>query len=240
VREKSRIMSSEMREGVYHIDYHQGRQTKRALKYRLYRRSQEVLRAIGTYAERPVRVILDVGTADGAMLDALQSALKAPLCVGLDLSLELLRVNENPNLDLIQGNALYLPFARAVFDVVVATAVIEHLSQPRRFVMGCRWLLRQGGLMVITTPDPFFERIATAIGHLPEEGHNQTFNLRQLRQLFLDGGFQVLEAQKFMMSPVGFPLEIAFERAVKALGLSALLLNQIVVVQKIGNEPLML
>lgn len=221
-----------MRECVRHIDYHQGRQTKRALKYRLRRRSHEVLRAVDTYAKRPIRTILDVGTADGVMLDTLQSALKASFCVGLDLSLELLRVNENPNLDLIQGNALYLPFAREVFDLVVATAVIEHLSQPRKFVMGCHWLLRQGGLMVITTPDPFFERVATAIGHLPEEGHNQTFNLRQLRQLFLDSGFQVLEAQKFMISPWGFPAEITIERIMRAIGLRFMLLNQLVVSRK--------
>jgi SAM-dependent methyltransferase len=166
------------------------------------------------------------------MLDTLQSTLKAPLCVGLDLSLELLRVNENPDLDLIQGNALYLPFAREVFDVVVATAVIEHLSQPQRFVMGCRWLLRQDGLMVITTPDPFFERVATATGHLPEEGHNQTFHLRQLRQLFLDSGFQVLEAQKFMVSPWGFPAELTIEWIMRAVGLRFMLLNQIVVSRK--------
>jgi SAM-dependent methyltransferase len=166
------------------------------------------------------------------MLDTLQSALKASLCVGLDLSLELLRVNENPNLDLIQGNALYLPCAREVFDLVVATAVIEHLSQPRKFVMGCHWLLRQGGLMVITTPDPFFERVATAIGHLPEEGHNQTFDLRQLRQLFLDSGFQVLEAQKFMISPWGFPAEMTIERIMRAIGLRFMLLNQLVVSRK--------
>ena len=191
-----------------------------------------MLRAVDTYAKRPIRTILDVGTADGVMLDTLQSALKASLCVGLDLSLELLRVNENPNLDLIQGNALYLPFAREVFDLVVATAVIEHLSQPRKFVMGCHWLLRQGGLMVITTPDPFFERVATAIGHLPEEGHNQTFNLRQLRQLFLDSGFQVLEAQKFMISPWGFPAEITIERIMRAMGLRFMLLNQLVVSRK--------
>jgi SAM-dependent methyltransferase len=218
-----------MREGIYHIDYHQGRQTKRALKYRLHRRSYEVLRAIETYAEKPVRAILDAGTADGAMLDTLQSALKAPLCVGLDLSLELLQVNENPNLGLIQGDALYLPFAREVFDVVVATAVIEHLSQPQRFVMDCCSILRQGGLMVITTPDPFFERVATAIGHLPEEGHNQTFNLRQLRQLFLDSGFRVLEAQKFMMSPWGFPAELIIERIMRTVGFRFMLLNQLVV-----------
>jgi len=191
-----------------------------------------VLRAVDTYAKRPIRTILDVGTADGVMLDTLQSALKASFCVGLDLSLELLRVNENPNLDLIQGNALYLPFAREVFDLVVATAVIEHLSQPRKFVMGCHWLLRQGGLMVITTPDPFFERVATAIGHLPEEGHNQTFNLRQLRQLFLDSGFQVLEAQKFMISPWGFPAEMSIERIMRAIGLRFMLLNQLVVSRK--------
>ena len=191
-----------------------------------------MLRAISVYAERPVRAILDVGTADGAMLDTLQSVLKAPLCVGLDLSLELLQVNENPNLGLIQGNALYLPFGREVFDVVVATAVIEHLSQPRRFVMGCHWLLRQGGLMVITTPAPFFERVATAIGHLPEEGHNQTFNLRQLRQLFLDSGFQILEAQKFMMSPWGFPAELTIERMMRSVGFHFMLLNQLVVSRK--------
>jgi len=221
-----------MREGVRHIDYHRGRQTKRALKYRLRRRSHEVLRTVDTYAKRPVRTILDVGTADGVMLGTLQSALKASLCVGLDLSLELLRVNENPDLDLIQGNALYLPFTREVFDLVVATAVIEHLSQPRKFVMSCHWLLRQGGLMVITTPDPFFERVATAIGHLPEEGHNQTFNLRQLRQLFLDSGFQVLEAQKFMISPWSFPAEMTIERIMRSIGLQLMLLNQLVVSRK--------
>ena len=221
-----------MREGVRHIDYHQRRQTKRALKYRLRRRSYEVLRAISTYAERPVRAILDVGTADGAMLDALQPVLKASICVGLDLSLELLRVNENPNLSLIQGNALYLPFGGKVFDVVIATAVIEHLSQPQRFVMGCHRLLRQGGLMVITTPAPFFERVATAIGHLPEKGHNQTFNLRQLGQLFLDSGLQILDAQKFMMSPWGFPAELTIERIMRSVGFHFMLLNQIVVSRK--------
>ena len=191
-----------------------------------------MLRAISTYAERPVRAILDVGTADGAMLDTLQSVLGASICVGLDLSLELLRVNENPNLSLIQGNALYLPFGGKVFDVVIATAVIEHLSQPQRFVMGCHRLLRQGGLMVITTPAPFFERVATAIGHLPEEGHNQTFNLRQLGQLFLDSGFQILEAQKFMMSPWGFPAELTIEQIMRSVGFHFMLLNQIVVSRK--------
>ena len=96
-------------------------------------------------------------------------------------------------------------------------------------VAECHRVLAKDGLCVITTPDPFFERIAAAIGYLPDERHNETFNLGQLRQLFADAGFIVLEAEKFMMSPWGFPIELTIERIMRAVGFRFMLLNQLVV-----------
>ena len=41
------------------------------------------------------------------------------------------------------------------FDVIVAGELIEHLSNPGLFLENCRKHLRDGGLLIITTPNPF-------------------------------------------------------------------------------------
>jgi hypothetical protein len=45
-------------------------------------------------------------------------------------------------------------------------------------------------------------------------------------------GFQVVEAKKFMFSPVGFPAEKLIERGMRATGLDLVMANQLVVVRK--------
>jgi ubiquinone/menaquinone biosynthesis C-methylase UbiE len=217
--------------GVLGLDYHTKRKTRQAHKYRLKRRTLEVIRATRKYWRKATCSVLDVGTADGLMLEAVVDELDISLAVGIDYSFELLAAG-GTHLRLAQADTHHLPFAAQAFDIVVATAVIEHVLDPSRAIDEIRRVLRDDGICILTTPDPLFERLATAIGHLSDESHNQTFNLRQLRRLFLDRGLQVLEAEKFMVSPVGFPLGMAFEKAMKAIGLSALLLNQLVVARR--------
>jgi hypothetical protein len=91
-------------------------------------------------------------------------------------------------------------------------------------------------LCIVTTPDPFFEHIATRIGHLEDEQHHKTFNLQELKSLFELHGFNILKAEKFMMSPIGFPCELKIEKIMKSLGLNFLMLNQLVVAQKIMKK----
>ena len=121
-----------------------------------------------------------------------------------------------------------------MFDVVVATAVIEHVSEPAKMVAESRRVLKNEGICIFTTPDPFFERIATKIGHIKEGTHQKTFRLSELRSLFESQVFKILKAEKFMMSPIGFPYEVKIEKILKSIGLKFLLLNQLVVGQKIG------
>ena len=49
-------------------------------------------------------------------------------------------------------------------------------------------------------------------------------------------GFKILKAEKFMMSPFGFPCEIRIEKIMKSVGFGFLLLNELVVAQKIMKK----
>jgi len=219
--------------GGYGLDYHYGRKTKRQLIYRLGRRTDEVESAILKYASPPLQVVVDVGTADGLMLEELRRRLGALTCVGVDLSRDLLQVNRDHSIAKVQGDALYLPMQAGLTDVLVATAVIEHVPDATQMLQECSRILRKGGLLVITTPDPLMEHIATAVGLLKEAGHQRTYTLGELRNMTESKGFTVLEARKFMFSPVGFPGERRIESMMRTLHLDVIMANQLLVARKL-------
>lgn len=214
------------------MDYHVGRQRKRQLIYRLRRRTDEVEAALRHYGDGQLQVVVDVGTADGLMLDDLRRRMGPLTFLGVDLSFALLRANLADGVFKAQGDALHMPVKSAVADAVIATAVIEHVSDASGMLRECARMLRSGGLLVLTTPDPFMERVASTIGVLQEAGHQRTFNLAELRQFVEDSSFVVLEARKFMFSPVGFPAEKVIERVLGLLGLSLVMANQLLVARR--------
>lgn len=215
-------------DGVLNIDYHYQRKKRRSYRYRLWRRGQEVVRIIETYFPA-ASSLLDVGTADGLMLPILAQRFPKLRVVGLDRSWELLEAVGRMPFRVLQADATMLPVAARTFDVVSATAVIEHLHAPLHFLEDCRRVLKPGGICIITTPDPFFEQIATRLRLLPQEQHHEVMNLDSVKKLVQASGMEVITAEKFMLSPVGFPFEIFWEQLVRRMGLGGLLLNQIIV-----------
>jgi len=173
--------------------------------------------------------LLDVGTADGLMLSILAQRFPKLRMVGLDRSWGLLKAVDRTAFRVLQADAGKLPFVANTFDLVSAAAVIEHLHAPLRFLEDCRRVLKPGGICIITTPDPFFEQIATRLKMLPQEQHHEVMNLDSLKKLVRTSGMEVIAAEKFMLSPIGFPFELFWERLICRLGLGRLLLNQIVV-----------
>mgnify|MGYP001015503546 CR=1 FL=1 len=220
--------------GVLNYDYYEGRKKNLALKYRLSRRTKEVLKGIEKYNGHELDSLLDIGTADARMLEMLNDELSVQTAVGLDYSADLLHTNPNNDLYLVQSDAVTLPFKNNSFDVLVATAVIEHVTDPSQMMRECYRVLRNGGICILSTPDPFFERIATKIGHLKDEQHNKTFSLADLKILVEDEGFQIILAEKFMISPIGFPLEDVIESIIRTIGLDFLLLNQLLIGKKLA------
>jgi SAM-dependent methyltransferase len=96
--------------------------------------------------------------------------------VGVDLSPDAIGYAREryggPNVEFAVGDLLALDKAAGEFDVVCAFEVIEHLPEPQRFVAEARRVLRQDGVLVLSTPradypggrpeNPYHEREFTA------------------------------------------------------------------------------
>ena len=218
--------------GVLDKEYAVTRQIKRSHIYRLKRRTFEVLKGIKTFHPEKPESILDIGTADGLMLSNLKDTFPNATCVGIEYARDLIAYSENKTIHLIQGDAVVLPIKDNAFDVVIATAIIEHVSEPIQLIREAFRVLREKGIVIITTPHPFWEGIATYIGHLKEEEHHELITLSKLRSLFETVGFEIANAEQFMISPIGLPFELTFEKILKFFRLNFLLLNQIIVGQK--------
>ncbi|MGD2092315.1 MAG: class I SAM-dependent methyltransferase [Candidatus Aminicenantes bacterium] len=223
--------------GVLDKQYHLDRKIKKAHSYRLKRRTHEVMNIITAYfpGQNPNLKILDVGTADGIMLSAIKNRFPHSLCFGFEYGMDLIKTNKDKRLKMICGDARLLPFQSGTFHLLIACSIIEHLEDAPGFIKESHRVLKKNGILIVTTPVPFWEKILTKTGHLDNDQHHQTYNLKQLEEIFKKNNIKILKSKKFMMSPIGFPFELFFERIMNLLHLTFTLGNQIIVGQSPGE-----
>ncbi len=84
--------------------------------------------------------------------------------VGLDL--EIPRQKPENYSRMVRGDAHRLTkyFRRNEFDTVAASNLIEHLENPTEFMRQCNKVLKKGGLLIISTDNPY--RWQTLIGNV--------------------------------------------------------------------------
>jgi SAM-dependent methyltransferase len=222
--------------GALDQDYARKRENRGALKYRLRRRADEVTLAIKTFYPEPER-ILDLGTAEGRMLARIKDTYPAALCVGLEVSAGLVGLGRGlfPDIAFVRADAQNMSYLRdGSFDVIVAAAVIEHLDGPQEMLREGLRVLKPGGVLIITTPHPFWEKIASHLGMIQGE-HHSVMGLKTLRGHGRAAGFTVQGEHGFMISPIGFPGERLVESALRRLKLDRHLANQLMVLRKPGR-----
>jgi|KBSMisStaDraftv2_1062788.scaffolds.fasta_scaffold141910_2 SAM-dependent methyltransferase len=111
------------------------------------------------------RSVLDVGVVEHTG-DAAESAgwlhghikRHAAQCLGVDvLELEVAKLRER-GYDVICADVTQEPLAQK-FDVIIGGEVIEHLDAPGRFMESCAAMLRPGGTLAISTPNPWYANV---------------------------------------------------------------------------------
>ena len=86
-------------------------------------------------------------------------------CVGTDYDEVGIKEMQAAGFDVVHADItgdITALLARGPFDVIIAGEIIEHLAAPQAFLASCRELLRPGGKLVVTTPNPFSPRRARA------------------------------------------------------------------------------
>lgn len=172
--------------------------------------------------------VLDAGCGDGETrhrLGALRPGLHVVCC---DLSW----VRGG---GVVRADVQALPFGGESFDAVLLLAVLEHVPSHEAVLAEARRVLRPGGAVVVTTPNPLYGvpmAVAGRIGLKYREGYDHGIGLARLVRLAESLGLTVEVARGFLLAPFPTP----FERLEAALGqrplLRRLLLNQLLVARR--------
>ena len=96
---------------------------------------------------------LDVGCAIGVFTNLLHN--KGYEALGIDANKRLLAFAKNryPHCEFKQMNALHLELPPSSFDFVLALELIEHLDNPYKLLENIHRVLKEGGVIILSTPN---------------------------------------------------------------------------------------
>lgn len=95
----------------------------------------------------------------------------------------------------VNGDALALPFGDETFDRIIASEVLEHVTDDRQALREAYRVLRPGGTLAATVPSWLPERVCWALSeeyHAPfvEGGHVRIYSEPRLRARMREAGFR--------------------------------------------------
>ena len=106
--------------------------------------------------------VLDVGCVDHVAQKEMEATWlhrrlveSASSIIGLDILQDEIRQLAAKGYRVVCGDAMTVDL-RDQFDVIVAGELIEHVDNPGQFVANMRRHLRHDGMLVLTTPNPFY------------------------------------------------------------------------------------
>ena len=141
--------------------------------------------------------LLEVGCGPGYFLKWAQNQFPRAEINGLDIDeslVEFAKKNVN-NAIVSRYGGQKLPFPNENFDVVCALQVIEHLQKPEYFFTEAYRVLKEKGLLIISTPNPA-GLCARVLGHRWHGFRYDHISLKtpcQWSTLIKGSGFQILD-----------------------------------------------
>ncbi len=124
---------------------------------------------------------LDCGASSGQRFERLGLAAR-PGDVryqGIEWDAGLVADAQRKGIDVIQGDLnQFLPFENERFECVFALSLLEHLLNPCRFLAESHRVLRQGGTLVLLTPNisTYFTALLILAGKMPSSGPHPDSN----------------------------------------------------------------
>ena len=91
--------------------------------------------------------VLDVGYVSGDLHNSIRKKISGKNLFGLDTHVKKQTKNHR------KGTAEKIPFEKNYFDCVVAGELIEHVKKPALFLKEANRVLKNNGLLIITTPN---------------------------------------------------------------------------------------
>ncbi len=135
------------------------------------------------------RDVLEAGCGEGYGADLSAATARTVTAVDYDAATVAHVRARYPRVGVLAANLAALPMPDSALDVVVNFQVIEHLWDQPQFITECLRVLRPGGSLLISTPNriTFTPGSDTPVNPF----HTRELNAAELRELLIDGGFDV-------------------------------------------------
>ncbi len=135
------------------------------------------------------RDVLEAGCGEGYGADLIAATARTVTAVDYDAATVAHVRARYPRVGVLAANLAALPMPDSALDVVVNFQVIVHLWDQPQFITECLRVLRPGGSLLISTPNriTFTPGSDTPVNPF----HTRELNAAELRELLIDGGFDV-------------------------------------------------
>ncbi len=120
-------------------------------------------------SSRKIQYILDAGCGDGELSKKIKKITNAQV-YGVDISPNKCKLAEQKGIIIKEADLnKKIPFKDNFFDMVFASEVIEHLVNPDNFLKEARRVLKDKGILILTTPNlaSWYNRILLFLGIQP-------------------------------------------------------------------------
>ncbi|MEZ5898151.1 MAG: methyltransferase domain-containing protein [Hyphomicrobiaceae bacterium] len=150
----------------------------------------------------PTAAILEIGCGTGATGALALAQGRCGRYVGVELFESAAEEARKVLTEVVTGNVetLEFPWQPAAFDVLILSEVLEHLVEPRRMLKRVSRFVRQGGIVMASSPNISHWRVVREIAlgrfNLTDRGvfdrtHLRWFTPTTFGQMFEDAGFRI-------------------------------------------------
>jgi SAM-dependent methyltransferase len=139
--------------------------------------------------------ILDIGSGPGIITTLFDPLPYRLTCLDLSHAIMEQRSIEYPGARWMVGSAETLPFKAGSFDGLLCGEIIEHLFEPESVLEEWRRVIRDGGILILSTPN--IERLTNRLNRQRQPfapDHVNERSLAEWRELLEGAGFEVLTA----------------------------------------------
>lgn len=142
-------------------------------------------------------VLLDIGTAGGAFLEAAREL--GYTAIGLEPSPYLVEQGQSRGLNIFQGTMDSHSFDHGAFDMVCLWDVLEHVPYPKDTLSKVKLLLKPGGVLLVNYPDigTWQAKIAGRRFWWISSVHLFHLSRRSMRKICELAGFHVYHFQRY-------------------------------------------
>jgi 2-polyprenyl-3-methyl-5-hydroxy-6-metoxy-1,4-benzoquinol methylase len=142
------------------------------------------------YKDQKIR-LLDIGGGMNPQYKYMEN--KKWYVLGTELSKTFVKYAQQQKLNVVFGDAIDMKFKNKEFDAVTIMAVVEHLKDPKKYLLEAHRILKDNGVLVIKIPNLHYTLKKSTTLPISQAGHLFYYTPKTIKILFEKCGYKIIK-----------------------------------------------